>query len=222
MSLCRKELVTCKQCKKEGEFEIWDSINVDIDPQMREKVLSGEIFLYHCPHCGAVTIVPYQTLYHDMERKFMVMSSFVPPEEDDDLTTDIPDWLKSGPREGYRMRFTLGPGEFVEKIKIFENGLDDIAVERLKYFSKNFMIEAIKDVPGGLFFEGVTPESKEREYGTMVLLFMAGGGKEQRFAVDMQLYYEQEMACRFDSRMKAGDGLPRIDGNWMSRKLMEE
>ncbi len=52
MSRHHIEKVTCPSCHHEGDFELWDSINTALDPEMKEKVLNQSIFLYTCPSCG--------------------------------------------------------------------------------------------------------------------------------------------------------------------------
>ena len=39
MSRYHIEKVTCPSCHHEGDFELWDSINTALDPEMKEKVL---------------------------------------------------------------------------------------------------------------------------------------------------------------------------------------
>lgn len=46
MSRHHIEKVTCPSCHHEGDFELWDSINTALDPEMKEKVLNQSIFLY--------------------------------------------------------------------------------------------------------------------------------------------------------------------------------
>ena len=46
MSRHHIEKVTCPSCHHEGDFELWDSINTALDPEMKEKVLNKSIFLY--------------------------------------------------------------------------------------------------------------------------------------------------------------------------------
>ena len=40
MSKHHIEKVTCPSCHHEGDFEVWDSINTVLDPEMKEKVLN--------------------------------------------------------------------------------------------------------------------------------------------------------------------------------------
>lgn len=72
MSSFRENKITCPACQKEGSYTVWDSINVDLDPNMKQKVMDGSLFIWVCPNCGKSFNVPYSFLYHDMTHKLMV------------------------------------------------------------------------------------------------------------------------------------------------------
>ncbi len=76
MSQLRKENIMCPHCHKEGVFRFWSSVNVDLNPELREKIFSDELFMYHCPHCGEVTGILAGFLYHDMKHQFMLFFDF--------------------------------------------------------------------------------------------------------------------------------------------------
>ena len=66
MSKHHIEKVTCPSCHHEGDFEVWDSINTVLNPEMKEKVLNQSIFLYTCPNCGETfSFKPSYTLSPD-------------------------------------------------------------------------------------------------------------------------------------------------------------
>lgn len=72
MSSFRNIKITCPACNTEGDYTVWDSVNVDLDPELRKKVMSGSIFSWVCPNCGKKYEVPYSFLYHDMTHSFMI------------------------------------------------------------------------------------------------------------------------------------------------------
>ena len=72
MSLFRSVMITCPKCNKEGSYGVWDSVNVDLDPKLKTKVMDGSLFKWVCPHCGKEFNAPYSFLYHDMKHNFMV------------------------------------------------------------------------------------------------------------------------------------------------------
>lgn len=72
MSMPERTLVNCEHCGGEYEFTWYRSINVSLDPELKEKVISGEIFKTKCPHCGKDSYMLFPFLYHDMEKNFMI------------------------------------------------------------------------------------------------------------------------------------------------------
>lgn len=45
MSEISKHHIPCPSCGRTGEFTRWDSINVDLDPEMRDQAKNGSIFM---------------------------------------------------------------------------------------------------------------------------------------------------------------------------------
>lgn len=43
MSKISEETIKCPKCGKESKFVMWSSINTVLDPEMKKKVLTGEI-----------------------------------------------------------------------------------------------------------------------------------------------------------------------------------
>jgi hypothetical protein len=51
---------------------VWDSLNSDLDPDAKQKLLDGTLFQYKCEKCGHEASVAYDILYHDMKNNTMV------------------------------------------------------------------------------------------------------------------------------------------------------
>lgn len=81
MSKVHKEKIECIHCKAKGMFDICDSMNVDLDPELREKVFNDEAFLYTCPKCDHQTVVSFGTLYHDVKHRFLLFFDFFKPDD---------------------------------------------------------------------------------------------------------------------------------------------
>ena len=163
MSKISTHQIPCPNCGHTGEFQRWDSINVDLNPDMREEAISGRIFQWTCPHCGKSFTVPYATLYHDMKRDFMVWYMPVRSKDGEDLKFRG----ANGPYrmgEGYRCRCTYEIHDFQEKIQQLESGLNDCVIEVMKH------IALYKNLPEGLpadtefRFGGVVPEEGDNRF----------------------------------------------------------
>lgn len=221
MSQVRKEIIECPHCHAEGEFDLWTSVNVDLDPELREKIFSEELFMYHCPTCGKITGIPAGTLYHDMSHKFMLFFEFFKPEDFDYSPMDMPEG-PLGVQEGYTMRIVYDLMRLKEKIVILEHGLNDVAIERQKYMISHVIMPEIAQKGYELYFAKTEEPDEEFEHGK-IFFFYDDEEKQQtitvRFAMDN--YYEHKLACELDPRM-AVNGCMCVDEGWMSKQMKEE
>jgi len=62
----------CPKCEAKQSVTVYDSINVSLEPGLREKLLNGEINFFQCEKCGERAFIQLPLLYHDMKRSFMV------------------------------------------------------------------------------------------------------------------------------------------------------
>ncbi len=219
MSKSHKTRIICPNCQTRGEFEIWDSINVDLNPELRENLFSDDIFIYECPQCGHKMGIPYDTIYHDMQHKFMIFFSFFEPEdftyEPLDLS-DIPHLMKD-----YTYRQVNGLWEFKEKILILEKGLNDVAIERMKYAITHYECPEISEKGIKLYFGNVRYDIPEFPKGCVIFLFDDEDNKPQNCSYPINIYYEQCLACELDPRMNV-NSCETIDEGWISMKLKSE
>lgn len=65
MSRKSLEMVQCPSCGKDFEVEIYNSINVSLDPELRESLISGDLNSVKCP-CGHNVTLKFPLLYHKM------------------------------------------------------------------------------------------------------------------------------------------------------------
>lgn len=139
--------VTCPKCEKEFETVCWDSLNADLNPEGKLKLLDGTFFDQKCEHCGTVTKMFYPTLYHDMSNKTMIWFLSKKDSTDEvyktiEFAENELDSFDEGEKYKYRIVFT--PSELREKAQIFDNGLDDRVIEVLKII---FMVMSSENYP---------------------------------------------------------------------------
>ena len=65
----------CKRCGGRGQYEPVPAVNCATSPELKEKLLSGELFIRECPHCGARNLVTFPLLYHDPQEHLMIWLS---------------------------------------------------------------------------------------------------------------------------------------------------
>lgn len=120
--------IKCHNCNTEWEHKIYQTVNVSMNPELKEKVFSKEIFLYNCPDCNTKRLVIAPLLYHDMEKNFMIL---LWPYEWDEIKSNstIDNILSNAQKTCRRVRTE---NELIEKIKIFDDWLKDEYIELLK------------------------------------------------------------------------------------------
>lgn len=130
----------CARCGSTIHKELPASVNVRVAPEKKAAILGGELFLAECPVCGNRQLLNFPFLYHDPDSRLMIWLG-----ADESTRSRATDVLSATPEmEDYRIRLVDSPGELIEKIKIFDAGLDDIAIELCKYVTSR---EAGEDLP---------------------------------------------------------------------------
>lgn len=166
MSSYKVHTIKCPKCGVEGKFTAWDSVNVDLMPKMKEKVVSGELFRWTCPECGETFTVPYPVLYHDMTNKIMVYHLLQRRNLSDSGVVNL--LGRRGLMADYTLRNCYSIDDFREKIAQLEAGLDDRIIEFLKYYILHY--DESKQVPDGAELR-FARAAEDKETGGMYLLF---------------------------------------------------
>ncbi len=122
MSTPNTTQMTCPKCSTTFDIEQYSVINAQTQPELREKLLNGSMFLQTCPRCGTHMHAAYTCVYSNDEKKFLV--SFQPSMEKPAVTPLMPQ---------YKLRLERTLVGFLERIRILEAELDDVTIEMVKY-----------------------------------------------------------------------------------------
>ena len=71
MSRFQERVLECPVCNARFTARIWSSVNVSLDPHLKEEVMEGRLNQEKCSHCGYSGHSPDPFLYHDMDKKLM-------------------------------------------------------------------------------------------------------------------------------------------------------
>lgn len=135
MSKSRIVEMECPKCGKKQKFEVHDSINVTLDPDLSDKLLDGSIFNIKCDSCGYEESTLYPILYNNMEKKYMIQ--LCPPEEVDHYKEmfNVGNEMMAKQfsiSDDYKYRIVSNLNDLLEKIFIFNEDLDDRIIELMK------------------------------------------------------------------------------------------
>lgn len=142
--MSEKVTAACPACGEKHGIEVWNRINVGENPELKAKVKDGSLFVWECPHCGKANLVQGQTLYHDPNERLMIWlmpDGILPEAQEKALEAQFEKISQT--LEGYTLRRVSDIGSLIEKVNIFDAGLDDCVIEMCKYITKMEMIEKV-------------------------------------------------------------------------------
>ena len=121
MSRSHSETISCSTCRNIQEFTVWESVNVSVDPELKQLLLNGDLTTFHCANCGHEAHVAFDCLYHDMDRSLALWLKY----PDDSGTAHIDPaalGLLSAIDSKYKCRIVTSFHELLDKIRVFEDG----------------------------------------------------------------------------------------------------
>ena len=219
MSIIKEASAPCSKCGEKQVIRIYRSINVSEDPQLKEQVRNGSLFLWECPHCGQVNLAKYETLYHDPAARLMV---WLLPEGDISETQMKAITMHTKAMGGYTLRRVTDMGSLMEKVLIHDAGLDDVVLEMCKYVTKMEMISKItgKDNQEALMkakfnFYRIEGEADER----MITLMFPQDGQMSGVNIGWNVYQDCEGILSRNPHIRPGEGFVNVDADWLATML---
>ncbi|MCD6233843.1 MAG: CpXC domain-containing protein [Candidatus Marinimicrobia bacterium] len=133
MSSSHKEKITCPTCGHQQPFEVWDSLNASKNPELKEKLIHGDLTTMVCEACQSAVFVKFDMIYHDLNKKMMILLRY--PDENGNVPEFDPEslGLVKAMGDDYILRSVYNFPDFLEKIRIIDDGFDDVTLEILKY-----------------------------------------------------------------------------------------
>lgn len=174
--------LTCPECGEEFDFELYESVNVTLNPELKEKVLDGSIFAPICPKCGHFEVLIHPFLYHDMEKNYMIQlnsyadlmefkAEFVDQNKVNDL---FPELMKNQIIIG-----VTSLADMITTITALDNGLDWRVVQLALLYMQYDFIKYCNDNKlkiRNVNYSGLT--GKKDDDGNLILIIDVGDGEE--------------------------------------------
>ena len=195
----------CLKCGNTQQVKTYESINTSKDPSLKEKVLDGSLFTWTCPRCGSDNLIKYPLLYHDPAQKLLLWLTDGVPEVEARMAETI---ASEEGLQDYSARIVDTPGEMMEKIKIAEAGLDDVAMEICKYVTAQEMGKTDVD------FKFFRLEGADRR----ILLTYPEGGEMQVVGTGFSVYEDAAGIVGRNPEL-AVHGLVRVNADWLARHI---
>lgn len=194
---------SCRQCGASTKITVYPSINVFENPELKEKVMDGSAFVWTCPQCGCPNLIKYSTLYHDPQAKLMIWLSDGDKTQEEALQNTF---RQTEELKAYTARFVDDIGSLMEKVKIFDAGLDDCIIEMCKMVT---CMEMKKEIPFKFFrLDGAD--------GDITLTYPKDGAMEM-VNIGFNVYEDCRMILKRNPQIiNESTGFVRIDNRWIS------
>ena len=219
MSIITEALAPCSKCGQQHKVTVYRSINTSENPELKDKVKDGSLFLWECPQCGQVNLAKYETLYHDPAARLMVW--LIPAGEISETQMQAIT-MHTKAMGGYTLRRVNDMGSLMEKVLIADAGLDDVVLEMCKYVTKLEMIQKSvsaeqKDEFMAATFHFYKAEGQE---GEQLITFMYGlDGQMLGVNIGWNVYQDCKGILERNPQIKPADGFAKIDADWLNSVL---
>ncbi len=141
MSLSTTINENCPHCNSIQKIEYYQTVNITVDPNLKDKVLNGKLNSKICTDCHKEIKIFSGLLYHDMKNRLMFEVKV--SDKQDEGTTEV---LNEFKKNGYIYREVYSYPELVEKINIFDNNLNDSVIENISNKLKAMLDESLKQI----------------------------------------------------------------------------
>lgn len=210
---------TCEKCSNVQKVSIFPCINFNQNPEYYSLVKDLSIFKVKCEKCGIEKIIQFDTLLIDETHKYFLylltdkalynrfkyqITYFIETVLNKDDKYDL---------SQYKTRLVYAPNDLIEKMTIFEIGLDDEAIEIIKcgIFDKNLVDKSIYDC---LYFDGMNEANLE---------FVAFSSKTDtkepiKFVIQFQ-FYNKVVDDLSNLKNRHHDYFEVIDEEWVRSKF---
>lgn len=188
--------VKCPKCGENSEFSGYRCISATEENKMKDKLLSGTMFKHICPKCQANINVEHSFIYHqpedallfhyvveDEEMKNVIKTFTEPDEEQKKFVTALA-------KEYTIVRITRKRALLLEKIAIYDAGLDDRAVELIKVFAASSYLKDNPDKKLDDIFFNIRKNKDNPENITKVLMLYTDNKQVGEVVITDKLYQQ--------------------------------
>lgn len=213
MSIINEALAPCSKCGQQHKINIYRSINISDNPELKDKVKDGSLFLWECPHCGQVNLARYETLYHDPAGKLMI---WILPEGDLSETQMQSITMHTKAMGGYTLRRVNDTGSLMEKVLIHDAGLDDAVIEMCKYVTKLEIAAKMPEKDEAFMSSAFHFYRTEGEDDSRLITFSYPyKGQMMGVNIGWNVYQDCSGILARNPQARPGEGFIRVDSSWI-------
>lgn len=166
--------VNCPACFEDSSFRIYSSIDAGANPELKEGIFSRDLFKFSCPQCGEEILVAYDCTYTDPENKFIVALVSDEAQSTDSIVKV----------DGHTLRIVHSINEFVEKIALCEDKIDDKVIELYKIMLE----DQFEDERHGAKILGIFYGGRNFEENSLLFFIITENAENCRATLSIETY----------------------------------
>lgn len=172
MSKKFREPVNCPRCGTVNTVTMFASLNVDIDPEGKVALFNGTLNSFKCSGCGQGITTLTDMLYHDMSKNYMIYLMTSHEGRRKNLDKELASMKAFLP--GYKYRIVHSYDRLSEKVRIFDDQLDDRIIKALKMLAMNRIYkDGLHKEFDSIFYNGMRIANYAKEL--KLLIFFKNG-----------------------------------------------
>ena len=210
MSVRSHTTANCIHCGHAQAVDTFLSVNVAEDPDLKERVRDGSLFLWECEACGRSNLIRSNCLYHDPARRLMIWLLEGGAVDEAKLAAT------AGELDGYTLRRVGDVGSLIEKVNLFDAGLEDTVMEMCKWVSRQELADSMKERRREILaapFKFFRMEGADNE----LILSFPLDGKMMSVRVGFHVYEDCRGILQRNADVLAHlTGFARVDADWIA------
>ncbi len=203
----------CKNCGQISDnMASIENINVSHNQELKDMVKNGSAFIWECPNCNSRSLIDETKFYLDADNKLLIWINSKDNLLDEQKRNSIESQLSD-----YNLRIVSSIGELIEKVNIFDAGLDDIAIEVCKYVTKAELSDNIKDENLSISILN----SKLRFYrlngadNEIIFAFADSKGEMKTINIGLNVYEDARQIIKRNPQLSQNNNFTIIDEEWV-------
>lgn len=126
--------IECPVCQTKAVRSVEIAINTRLNPQLKTALLDGSLLAFECENCGSKRQIETQLMYHDPDQEVLIYLAPDYNQKREAITKGLYDVMKKEniPIDNYHLRIVTSVPLLVEKIQIFDFGVNDQEMEVVK------------------------------------------------------------------------------------------
>ncbi len=196
--------IICPQCGEAQKYRLYTSINGTDNPELKQQILNEELFNWRCQRCNYLADMAYPFIYTDTEKRYIICLSPMGTDNIEPPATF----------ESYVKRTVKNLSELKEKILMFDQGFDDVAMELVKNALCGILKQTYKVNRIHAYF------SRENE-GELEFAIYLPGKSEAIYHSTREDVYEQSQEVLRALNYEEPKGFLKVDAR-LARRILED